>query len=207
MKAITRARFFILLVAVLSLPLISAASASYARRSFLKKSAPPAATAAPSAAAPAAREASPAAAPEAAGFQPLLAAVPFQASETVAVYQGACGGTPASSFTIGQTATLCARVSNAPVGIRPTQVLRRFVIVHPSGYIVAKVNVAGDSEDLVLPIPSTATSEIGGEVVDNRGTWQVIDSSYSTGAPVVATTFTVTDPAQQVADLALSEAA
>ncbi|HEX8148849.1 MAG TPA: PxKF domain-containing protein [Pyrinomonadaceae bacterium] len=209
MKAITRARFFILLVAVLSLPLISAASASYVRRSFPKNPAPRAATepAAPRAAAPAARQASPVGAPEAAGFMPFLAAPLQAAPESVAVYQGACGGTPSSSFTIGQTATLCARVSNAPIGVRPTQVLRRLVIVHPSGYIVAKVNVSDDSEDLVLPIPGTATSEIGGEVVDNRGTWQVIDSSYSTGAPIVAAVFTVTDPAQQVADLALSEAA
>lgn len=208
MKAITRARFIILMVAILSLPLISAASASYTRRASAKNPAPTAAApaaAAPRSNAPAARAASPVAAPAAAGFQPLLAAVPFQAGESVQIFEADCT-TPATGFNVGQA--VCVKVTGAPVGSRPTQLLRRLVIVGPGGYIRSKTSVPGNSSTatLTFTIPSDATSLLGADTIDNRGTW-LAATLTNEGWPVTQASFTVTDPAQQVSDLALSEAA
>ncbi|MFL6334915.1 MAG: PxKF domain-containing protein [Pyrinomonadaceae bacterium] len=202
MKAITRARFFILLVAVLSLPLISAASASYVRRSLAKS---PALTAAVTEAA-APRAASPAGASRAVGFQPILAAMPFQAGpESITIYQSDCT-TPATDFNIGQG--VCAKLTGAPTGSRVTQLLRSLVISGPDGFIRSKISVPGNSSiaTLTFTLPGMATSAVGGGTVDNRGTWQAA-SLTNDGAPVVLASFRVTDPAEQVAQLVLSESA
>jgi uncharacterized repeat protein (TIGR01451 family) len=190
MKAITRARFFILLVAVLSLPFISAASASYIKRSPVNNEAPPAARAAA----------------QTAGLRPLLAAAPFQAgAEGLAIYQSDCM-TPATDFNLGQT--VCAKLTGAPVGSRPTQLLRRVAVVGPDGFIRSKVSVPGDSSTatLTFAIPTTATSLVGGETIDNRGTWQAVALDNS-GSPVLRAAFVVTDTAVEVAELALGSAA
>jgi uncharacterized repeat protein (TIGR01451 family) len=208
MKAVTRTRFLFLLVAVLSLPLISAASASYVKRSFVKNVASSVAAPEPIAlrrAASAAREASPVGVPAVAGFQPLLAAMPFQAGESVAIYESDCT-TPATEFNVGQT--VCVKVTGAPTGFRATQLLRRLVISGPGGYIRAKVSVPGNSSTatLTFTIPTTDTSAIGTDTVDNRGTWQAT-SITSDGSAITNALFTVEDAANQVADLRLSEAA
>ncbi|MBV9925986.1 MAG: DUF5011 domain-containing protein [Acidobacteria bacterium] len=182
MKAITRARFLILLVAVLSVPLISAASASYARRSSAKSTAP-----------------------SAARFQPLAAAPLFQAAESVATYASDCT-TPKTSFNLGDA--VCAKVTGAPTGVRATQLLRRLVIVGPDGFVRDKVSVPGNGSTATLSftIPTSATTLIGLDTVDNRGTWQAV-SVKNDGSPVIRSEFTVKDPASQVADLLLGEAA
>lgn len=201
MKAITRARFFILLVAVLSLPLISAASASYVRRSLAKSSEPAVAAAKPSAARPAAREV----APEPASFQPLLAPMPFLTGEDIQIYQSDCT-TPATEFNLGQT--VCAKLTGAPTGLRPTQLLRRIVLVGPSGYIRGKLSVPGNSStaSLTFTIPTNDTTVVGLDTVDNRGGWQAA-SLTSDGQIMAETNFTVSDPTNKAAELVLSEAA
>ena len=110
--------------------------------------------------------------------------------ETVTIYEGTCT-TPATSFTLGDT--VCAKLTNAPTGSRATQVLRRLALVGPDGFIRAKVDVPGtdSSDEVTFTIPATDTSLIGGENIDNRGTWHAASYSGSDGSALVQTAFTV----------------
>ena len=136
-------------------------------------------------------------------FSP-TAFMPQASVETVAIYQADCT-TPASAFTIGQTAQMCAKLTNAPLGLRSTQVQRRLVIVGPGGYIRSKMDVSGLSTTatLLFTIPATATTLVGGETVDNRGEWQAASISTRDGSARAAASFTVSDPAQPVGTLYL----
>jgi len=122
-----------------------------------------------------------------AGWFPFFQAGP----ETVAIFQGDCT-TPATSFTLGDT--VCAKLTNAPTGSRATQVLRRLALVGPDGFVRVKTNVPGldSSDEVTFTIPSTDTSLIGGENVDNRGTWTAASYSGIDGSTKVQTAFTVT---------------
>lgn len=190
MKTVIRARFFILLVAVLALPFITAVSASYSERHFGKSAAPAVSKAVVA-------DASANGSLDAASLNPLPVMPQLLQPESITVSLGTCGGTAITSVNLGQT--ICARLDNAPLGLRATQVLRRISIVHPSGYVVAKANVTSNPTDLSFTIPSTQTSTIGIDTVDNRGTWRVIDSSTATGAVKASASFDVAG----VADLSL----
>jgi len=111
--------------------------------------------------------------------------------ETVTIFQGGCS-TPATSFTLGDT--VCAKLTNAPTGSRATQVLRRLALVGPDGFIRAKVDVPGTSSsgEVTFTIPSTDTSLIAGENIDNRGTWTAVAYSGFDGSARVQTPFVVT---------------
>ena len=116
---------------------------------------------------------------------------PQAGPETIEIYQGDCT-TPATSFTLGDT--VCAKLTNAPVGFRATQVLRRLAIVGPDGFIRSKTDVPGtdSSDELIFTIPATDTSTVGGETLDNRGTWQASSFSGFDGSAQVKTDFVVT---------------
>ena len=117
--------------------------------------------------------------------------VPQAGPETLAIYQGDCT-TPATSFTLGDT--VCAKLTNAPTGFRATQVLRRLAIVGPDGFIRSKTDVPGtdSSDELIFTIPATETSLVGGETIDNRGTWQGASFSGVDGSAQAKAAFTVT---------------
>lgn len=116
---------------------------------------------------------------------------PQAGPETIAIFQGDCT-TPATSFTLGDT--VCAKLTNAPVGFRATQVLRRLAIVGPDGFIRSKSDVPGtdSSDELIFTIPATETSPVGGENLDNRGTWQAASFSGFDGSAQVKAAFVVT---------------
>src|SRR5688572_23667316 len=122
-----------------------------------------------------------------AGWFPFFQAGP----ETVAIFQGDCT-TPATSFTLGDT--VCAKLTNAPTGSRATQVLRRLAIVGPDGFIRSKSDVPGtdSSDELVFTIPATETTLVGGDSIDNRGSWQGTSFSGVDGSAKVKAGFTVT---------------
>lgn len=116
---------------------------------------------------------------------------PQAGPETVATYQGDCT-TPATSFTLGDT--VCVKLTNAPTGSRATQVLRRLAIVGPDGFIRSHKQVSGtdSSDELIFTIPATETSLVGGDNIDNRGTWQGASFSGADGSAQVKAAFTVT---------------
>ncbi|HBB89352.1 MAG TPA: hypothetical protein DC047_17240 [Blastocatellia bacterium] len=122
--------------------------------------------------------------------------------ETVTIYQSNCS-TPQTDFVLGQT--VCAKLTNAPLGSRPTQIQRRLSIVGPGGYIRSQVDVSALSSTatLLFPIPADETSIIGGDTIDNRGAWQAVSNSTRDGSTKAKAGFTVTDSdnTKKVADL------
>ncbi len=136
-----------------------------------------------------------------------FAFMPQAGDETVAIYETDCT-TPKTDFTLGQT--LCAKLTNAPLGSRPTQIQRRLSIVGPDGYIRSESDVSALSSTATLSftIPATATSVVGGDTVDNRGSWQAISMSTRDGSVQAKAGFQVTDsnPLVKVADVGLQSA-
>jgi uncharacterized repeat protein (TIGR01451 family) len=112
--------------------------------------------------------------------------------ETIATYAEDCT-TPKTDFNFGET--ICAVVTNAPVGAN-----ERLVWGHTDGFLAREtfINSASLSDQLLL----TPTSILGGETVNNRGTWR-IRSINTDGEPVAETTFTIHDPATLTGDLSV----
>ncbi len=201
MKYYSRFGLFILLLVILAVPLFSASTASLSNRSAAKQDRDNVN--------PANNHKVEVSSYGAAGpiFEP-VPLLPQAGPETVAVFQSDCT-TPATSFTLGQQ--LCAKLTNAPLGLRTTQVLRRIAIVGPNGYIRSELNVQATTStaSLTFTIPSTATSLVGGETIDNRGSWQALSVSMRDGSPVAKAGFDVVDSDAnvKVVSLALQSAA
>ncbi|MBA3242773.1 MAG: HYR domain-containing protein, partial [Acidobacteria bacterium] len=132
------------------------------------------------------------------GFMPL-----FQTSgeETIETFAADCV-TPKSIFTLGET--VCAKVMNAPV-LRPTRPLRRFAWVDVTNTTRQKTNIISNTQTDLFTLPSTQTSLIGSEMVDNRGEWTVISSSTTDGSARVKARFSVRDPLSAAANLTLTK--
>jgi len=102
---------------------------------------------------------------------------------------------PETNFALGDT--ICARVTGG------TTFPRRITFVDPAGFIRQITPVTSDPQDISFQVPSTQTSTINGEPIDNRGTWRV--NMISSRSSVVASAqVVVTDPANKAADLFVS---
>ena len=112
--------------------------------------------------------------------------------ESIATFAEDCT-TPKSDFDFGET--ICVVVSNATVGAN-----ERLVWGHTDGFLAREVfiNSTTQNDSLLL----TPTSVLGGETVNNRGTWKVRTIDVD-GAPVAETTFTIHDPEIVTGDLAV----
>lgn len=112
--------------------------------------------------------------------------------ETIATFAEDCT-TPKTDFDFGET--ICAKVTNARVGAN-----ERLVWGHTDGFLAREVfiNSATQTDTLLL----TPTSILGGETVNNRGTWR-IRSINADGEPVAETTFTIHDPETLTGDLSV----
>lgn len=112
--------------------------------------------------------------------------------ETITTYAEDCT-TPKTDFNFGET--ICAVVTNATVGAN-----ERLVWGHTDGFLAREVfiNSATLTDQLLL----TPTSILGGETVNNRGTWR-IRSINTDGEPVAETTFTIHDPETVTGDLSV----
>jgi len=112
--------------------------------------------------------------------------------ETIATFAEDCT-TPKTDFNFGET--ICAVVTNAPLGAN-----ERLVWGHTDGFLAREVflNSSTQSDQLLL----TPTSILGGETVNNRGTWR-IRSINTDGEPVAETTFTIHDPEIVTGDLSV----
>lgn len=112
--------------------------------------------------------------------------------ETIATYAEDCT-TPKTDFNFGET--ICAVVTNAPLGAN-----ERLVWGHTDGFLAREtfLNSATQQDSLLL----TPTSVLGGETLNNRGTWR-IRSINTDGEPVAETTFTIHDPDTLTGDLSV----
>lgn len=112
--------------------------------------------------------------------------------ETIATFAEDCT-TPKTDFNFGET--ICAKVTNVPLGAN-----ERLIWGHTDGFLAREtfINSATLTDTLLL----TPTSILGGETVNNRGTWR-IRTINTDGEPVVETFFTIHDPATVTGDLAV----
>jgi uncharacterized repeat protein (TIGR01451 family) len=112
--------------------------------------------------------------------------------ESIATFAEDCT-TPKTDFDFGET--ICVVVSNATLGAN-----ERLVWGHTDGFLAREVfiNSITQTDSLLL----TPTSILGGETVNNRGTWKVRTIDVD-GAPVAETTFTIHDPELVTGDLAV----
>jgi uncharacterized repeat protein (TIGR01451 family) len=112
--------------------------------------------------------------------------------ESLATYAQDCT-TPQTDFNFGET--ICVVASNVRVGAH-----ERLVWGHTDGFLAREVdlNSVTQSDSLLL----TPTSVLGGDTVNNRGTWRILSIDVD-GAPVADTTFTIHDPDTVTGDLSV----
>jgi uncharacterized repeat protein (TIGR01451 family) len=104
--------------------------------------------------------------------------------------------TPKTVFTLGET--VCATA----VGTGGAATRRRVVWIDPSGNARQVSAITADPQSFSFNIPQEQTTDVAGQIVDNRGKWKVnIISSRS--SVVATTTFVVKDPANPVADVSV----
>ncbi len=112
--------------------------------------------------------------------------------ETIATFAEDCT-TPKTDFDFGET--ICAKVTNATLGAN-----ERLVWGHTDGFLAREVFINSTTQTDALLL--TPTSILGGETVNNRGTWKIRTIDVD-GAPVAETTFTIHDPELVTGDLAV----
>lgn len=113
-------------------------------------------------------------------------------AESIATFAEDCT-TPKTDFNFGDT--ICAVITNVRIGAN-----ERLVWGHTDGFLAREVflNSATQTDTLLL----TPTSVLGGDTVNNRGTWRILSIDVD-GAPVADTTFTIHDPATPTGDLSV----
>lgn len=119
---------------------------------------------------------------------------PQPSPEGIFTYATDCS-TPKTDYNLGQT--VCAKASGVPISLFPWRVL----LIDPAGFLRdSRDAIADDNATYTFTLPSSPTSTINGQTVDNRGTWRV-DLVRSNGARRQSTTFVVHQPATPVADV------
>lgn len=129
-------------------------------------------------------------------FAPTVLAALQSSTEMVATYAGDCA-TPQNVFTVGET--VCVRASGVPLG---SFFPRRLSWEASNSTIVRSTALTTDPQTDSLLID--ATSLVGGSVIDNRSTWQVMVRNPFFFFPEATATFTVLDPANATADLGIA---
>lgn len=113
--------------------------------------------------------------------------------ESINTYAADCS-TPKTDFNLGDT--VCARASF------PTAFLsfRRITVVDPNNNILDSAIITSSAQTVEFTLPGSATSVIGGNTVDNRGTWRIDLRSFG-GSRRDTASFDVHDVANPQADL------
>jgi uncharacterized repeat protein (TIGR01451 family) len=104
--------------------------------------------------------------------------------------------TPKSVFVVGDT--VCVRASGFPLS---AFFPRKLTWATTDSTIVRSTDIVQDPQTDLLPI--TPTSFVGGQVIDNRGTWQVAVRNPFFGFIEAIVRFTVTNPALPTADVGI----
>jgi uncharacterized repeat protein (TIGR01451 family) len=122
---------------------------------------------------------------------PVLLPLPT-GGETIETFASDCT-TPKSSFEVGET--VCVKVSGVPVG---SFFARRLILGNANSTVIHTFDITTDPQTFSFAVDST--SVIGGNTVDNRGSWQGVILNPFFYYPEGSTTFTVADPANKTAD-------
>jgi uncharacterized repeat protein (TIGR01451 family) len=126
-------------------------------------------------------------------FTPLLPTPP-PAAEGIATFADDCS-TPKSDFFLGDV--VCAKATGVPVTLFPWRVLW----IDTAGYVRQSDDASpNDATEYRYTLPSTPTSDVNGQTVDNRGNWKV-NLVRSNGAVRQTAMFTVHERNNPVADV------
>jgi hypothetical protein len=126
--------------------------------------------------------------------------------EAISTFAGDCV-TPKSVFNLGDT--VCVKATDVPLRlpleVAPdgTAALRLINWSGPVGNVHQTLEATTAIQLNSFVIPSTPTSNIDGATIDNRGTWAVSLNSISDGLTREIAYFTVKDPNNAAADLAI----
>jgi hypothetical protein len=120
-----------------------------------------------------------------------------EAIATFAVVNDLCTNTPQTNFVLGDK--VCAKAANAPAD--PPAVYRRINWADTKGFVQQSVDVATSTQADIYQLPPDNTSNIGGQTVDNRGTWTVSSNSTGDNTTRAIAYFNVSDPLNKAADL------
>jgi uncharacterized repeat protein (TIGR01451 family) len=122
----------------------------------------------------------------------------FSSADSVTTFASDCS-TAKSSWNLGET--VCAHITGPTSG---SAVLRRVQLVDANNFVVDRLDVLTNPQEVTFDLPSNATDTLDGGAIDNRGTWRV--ETIDTDGDVRATTpITVHDPNQTVADLQITK--
>lgn len=128
----------------------------------------------------------------------ILPAMMFQAqpAESVATYAANCS-TPKIDFNLGDTVCVRATFPSAFLSFR------RITWIDPENNILDTAIITSSAQTNLITLPGSATSVIGGNIVDNRGTWRVDLRSFG-GSRRATASFDVHEINKPRADLQLS---
>jgi uncharacterized repeat protein (TIGR01451 family) len=125
-----------------------------------------------------------------------MVTTPLPAAPSLATYESTCT-TPQTAFNPGDT--VCVKISGIEVSpFFP----RRVFLGNANSTIVQSVDVTSDPQTFTFVM--TSTSVVGGQTVDNRGTWRAIVFNPFFFYPEADTAFTVDDPANPTADVGVT---
>ncbi|HEV2798987.1 MAG TPA: immunoglobulin-like domain-containing protein [Pyrinomonadaceae bacterium] len=132
-----------------------------------------------------------------ASVAPLFSPAMFQLfpTETLTTYEADCL-TEKSDFNLGDT--VCVRATYPAIFF-----FRRITWIDPDNHILDAPLVSSSGGTHTFTLPGSATSNIGGNTVDNRGTWR-IDLRTADGSRSATASFVVHEPANPRADLQIS---
>lgn len=109
--------------------------------------------------------------------------------ETLETFAADCT-TPKTSFILGET--VCAKLSGGP-----SVIARRLSWAQPDNSVARTIDVASDPQTDLFALPASSPT------VDYRGVWRVNDISLSRSIGRRSASFTVSDPADLVTNLAV----
>ena len=122
------------------------------------------------------------------------ALLPQIGAESVTTYASDCT-TPQSDFNLGDT--VCAKATGVPTSLFPW----RITWVDPAGFIRQSDPAStSDQTTYTYTLPSTATSQVNDQTIDNRGTWRV-NLTRPNGAVRQTARFVVHEVANPQADV------
>ncbi|MDQ1611368.1 MAG: large repetitive protein [Pyrinomonadaceae bacterium] len=108
--------------------------------------------------------------------------------------------TPKTDFNLGET--VCVRAT-FPASFF---FFRSITFVDPDNHILGSDFLTSSGQTSLFTLPGTATSVVGGDIVDNRGTWR-IDLRSAVGSRSAVSFFDVHEPPRPRADLQISAVA
>lgn len=119
---------------------------------------------------------------------------PVSSPEAIYTYAADCT-TPKTDWNLGET--VCAKANAVPLTVFPWRVL----LVDPAGFVRdSREAIADDNATYTFVLPSSPTSIVNAQTVDNRGTWRV-ELVRANGSRRQTTVITVHDTANAVADV------